>query len=114
MGGAKLLGLVLLVGATLAAQACKTACDPETIERATAFLESHQSCVVDTDCVVVSDYCEEIPGGFCGQLVMSREGAASAEWAALDKELRDCGPSECTVCLAAVIPACSDGSCNGP
>jgi hypothetical protein len=114
MGGAKLVGLVLIMGGALAAQACKTACDPATIDRAVQFLRSQQSCEVDSDCVVVSDYCEELPGGFCGQLVMSREGAASAEWAALDKELRDCGPSECTVCDAAVVPACSSGSCNGP
>jgi hypothetical protein len=32
----------------------------------------------------------------------------------LDRELRDCGPSECTVCAAALTPGCTDGSCNGP
>jgi hypothetical protein len=114
MGGAKFVGLVLVVSAALAVQGCKTGCEPETIERAVAFLKAHQSCEIDEDCVVVSDYCEAIPGGFCGQLVMNRAGASSGEWASLDAELSDCGPSECTMCLAAVLPACRDGSCNGP
>jgi hypothetical protein len=114
MGGAKFVGLLLVVSAALAAQACKTGCEPETIERAVAFLEAHQSCEVDTDCVVVSDYCQEIPGGFCGQLVMNRAGSSSPEWAALDAELKDCSPSSCEVCLAAVVPTCTDGSCGGP
>ncbi len=114
MGGAKLFGLVLVAGAAFAAPACKTGCDPETIDRAMAVLESNQACEVDSDCVVVPDYCGELPGAFCGQLVMNRRGAASAEWAALDEELTDCGPSECTVCGAAVLPTCTNGACNGP
>jgi hypothetical protein len=113
MGGVNLVGLLLVVSAALAAQGCKT-CERKTIERATAFLEAHQSCEVDADCVAVSDYCEEIPGGFCGQLVMNRAGSSSPEWAALDAELKDCSPSDCEVCLAAVVPTCTDGSCGGP
>jgi hypothetical protein len=114
MGGAKFVGYVLVVSAALAVQACKTSCEPKTIERAVAFLKAHQSCEVDADCVAVSDSCEEIPGGFCGQLVMSRAGATSAEWASLDAQLEDCSPSECTVCDAAVVLTCTDGSCGGP
>ena len=77
-------------------------------------MEAHQSCETDEDCVVVSDYCEELPGGWCGQLTMSREGADSAEWGEIDAELSDCGPSECTVCLGALVPTCNKGSCGGP
>jgi hypothetical protein len=114
MGGAKFVGFLWVVSAASAAQGCKTACEPKTIDRAVAFLNAHQSCEVDADCVVVSDYCGELPGGFCGQLVMSREGASSSEWASIDAELKDCSAEECTQCLAAVLPACMDGSCNGP
>ena len=114
MGGAKFLGFLLVVSAASAAASCKTACEPKTIDRAVAFLKAHQSCEVDADCVVVSDHCGELPGGFCGQLVLSREGVSSSEWASIDAELEDCSAEECTQCLAAVVPACTDGSCNGP
>jgi hypothetical protein len=114
MGGAKFVGLISMVSAALAAQGCKTACEQETIERAVAFLKTHQSCEVDADCVVVSDYCEELPGGWCGQLVMNRTGSTSGEWASLDAELKDCSPSSCEVCAGGVIAACRDGSCGGP
>jgi hypothetical protein len=93
--------------------ACKNGCDAETVQRAVAFLDSHQSCETDDDCVIVSDFCEELPGGFCGQLPMNREGALSKEWQALDAELRDCGPDSCSVCGAASIPTCTAGSCRG-
>lgn len=89
------------------------ACDPEMTQRAVYYLHAHRECQTDEDCVIVPDYCGELPGGFCGQLVMSRAGANSAEWKAFDRELRDCGPSECTQCLAAVTPGCTDGVCGG-
>jgi hypothetical protein len=92
---------------------CTDKCDPETIDKAVAFLDSHQSCETDEDCTTVSDFCEELPGGFCGQLAMSKEGAESSEWKALEQELGDCGPDECTVCNAELIPSCGNGSCRG-
>jgi hypothetical protein len=104
--------LLAVVGAGLTS--CKSGCDADTIERATAFLDSHQSCETDDDCVIVSDYCGELPRGFCGQLSMSRSGAASAEWKELDAELRDCAADDCAVCLAAAIPTCTAGSCSPP
>jgi hypothetical protein len=102
--------VLALVGACLSG--CKTGCDGDTIQRATDYLDAHQSCETDDDCVIVSDYCGELPGGFCGQLPMSRAGAVSARWKQLDAELRDCAPDECAVCLAAAIPACTEGSCR--
>ncbi|HEX6767297.1 MAG TPA: hypothetical protein VF103_17485 [Polyangiaceae bacterium] len=93
---------------------CESSCDQKTVDRAVAFMEGHQSCEVDADCVVVGDFCEEIPGGWCGQLTMNRSGKESAEWRAIEDELRDCAPSKCTVCLGALEPSCSNGSCGGP
>ena len=89
-------------------------CDQELVDRATKFMADHQSCAVDADCVVVSDYCEVLPKGYCGQLSMSRAGKDSAEWAAIDQELKDCSPSNCDVCGAGLIPTCRNGSCTGP
>ena len=107
-----------LAGVVLAAAACTGCkagqCDPDLVDHAVGFLKAHQSCEVDADCVVVSDFCGTLPKGFCGQLVMNREGKASAEWGDISKELKDCSPEECTVCLAATVPACTDGSCQGP
>lgn len=107
----------MVVTTTLAAsvQGCGAGtCDQALVDRATKFMAEHQSCTVDADCVVVSDYCEALPKGYCGQLTMSRAGKDSAEWAGIDQELKDCSPTKCTVCLAALIPACRNGSCNGP
>lgn len=104
--GVPLLGALGLWG-------CTSGCDAETIQRATAFLDAHQACESDDDCVNVSDHCGELPGGFCGQLPMNREGASSKEWQALDAELRDCGPDECSECLAFRVPTCTAGSCRG-
>ncbi len=58
-------------------------CDKETVDRAVRFIETHQSCQTDADCVVIRDFCEALPGGYCGQLTMSRAGAESAEWSSL-------------------------------
>jgi len=103
------------IGITLVClQGCSSGCDEETIDRAVAFLDAHQSCATDNDCVVVSDQCRELPGGFCGQLAMNRQGAEAAEWKSLERELHDCAPESCSVCLAALIPTCADGSCRGP
>jgi hypothetical protein len=105
-----------LAGAGLTAlglYACNSGCDQEVIDRAVAFIDAHQTCSTDEDCVVIDDFCAEIPGGYCGQLPMSRAGAESAEWQALEGELGDCAPDECTQCLALLIPSCSNGFCNG-
>jgi hypothetical protein len=93
-------------------QGCESGCDDETVERAVAFLDAHQSCETDDDCVTVHDACEEIPDGYCGQIAMSREGAESSEWNDIQAELEDCAPSECTVCGAALVPRCFEGSCD--
>jgi hypothetical protein len=111
----KRAAVVALLGFTGAcASGCKGGCDADTIQRATDYLDSHQSCETDDDCVIVSDYCGELPGGFCGQLPMSRAGAVSAEWKELDAELRDCGPDKCSVCGAGAVPTCTAGSCRPP
>jgi hypothetical protein len=88
-------------------------CDEGTINRAIAFLDAHQNCTTNDDCTVVADHCGELPGGFCGQLPMSREGAESAEWKSLEREVHECAPESCTVCGAALIPTCTNGSCRG-
>jgi hypothetical protein len=103
-----------LLAAAVGATGCRSSCDQETVDRAVAILEANQSCETDADCRVVSDFCEELPGGWCGQLVMNRQGVESAEWKAVSAELKDCGPSECTQCLGALVPTCSNGSCGGP
>ena len=105
-------GCVVLVAFVFSA--CESGCDQEVIDRARKVLQANQSCESDEDCVTVSDFCEELPGGFCGQLVMSREGSESAEWKILERELDDCAPDSCTVCLAARVPTCTNGSCGGP
>jgi hypothetical protein len=92
---------------------CSSGCDEETINRAVAFLDANQSCDDDGDCVVVSDHCRELPGGFCGQLAMNRQGNESAAWQAIERELRDCAPERCSVCAAALVPTCVSGSCRG-
>ena len=86
----------------------------ETVDRAVAFMEAHQSCETDADCAVVSDFCETLPGGFCGQLTMSRAGEESAEWRSITAELEECSPEKCAQCLAALVPVCFEGSCGGP
>jgi hypothetical protein len=113
----KAIGVVLVVGlGGLGVSACggDEGCNPQTVERASAFVDAHQSCETDADCVVVRDHCGVLPGGFCGQLSLSREGAASAEWRSLDAELQGCSPSSCAVCAAAMIPTCTSGSCRRP
>lgn len=94
---------------------CEAECDQATVDRAVQFLESHQSCEVDADCVIVGDFCGEIPSenALCGQLTMNEQGKQSAEWRGIEEELGDCAPSECTRCLAARVPGCSNGSCGG-
>jgi hypothetical protein len=95
---------------------CEEECDQATVDRTVQFLENHQSCEVDADCVIVSDFCGEIPSenALCGQLTMSKQGEQSAEWQEIEEELDDCSPSECTECLAARVPRCANGSCGGP
>lgn len=93
-------------------QACTGGCADEDIDRAVAFINAHQTCSVDADCAVISDYCEELPGGYCGQLSMNREGAESSEWMALSRELSDCSSESCSVCGAALLPTCTNGACG--
>jgi hypothetical protein len=106
------VGWVPLVGA-LGLSGCKEGCDAETVQRASAFVDAHQACDSNDDCVNVTDHCGELPGGFCGLLPMNREGASSAEWQQLDAELGDCSPEECAVCGAYREPTCTAGSCRG-
>jgi hypothetical protein len=109
------LGAISMVGtAALGLYACSSGCDQETVDRAVAYLSSHQACEIDGDCVVVGDYCEEIPGGYCGQLTMNRVGFDSAEWQAIAGDLEDCASSKCSVCDALLLPTCVNGSCGGP
>jgi hypothetical protein len=107
-----LFWLPLLGG--LALLGCKDGCDADVVQRASAFVDAHQACDSNEDCVIIHDHCGELPGGFCGQLPMNREGATSKEWQKLDAELRDCAPDECDVCLAALVPTCTAGSCRAP
>lgn len=102
------IAVVLLAGAL---PGC--GCDQEAIDRAVAFLDAHQSCRTDDDCAVVSDMCETIPGGSCGQLAMNRTGAESAEWRSIRDDLEGCAPDKCAVCLGLLVPTCSNGSCRG-
>lgn len=111
----RLLALASLAAAAALLASCKAqSCDPEPVDRAEAFLEAHQSCETDADCVVVTDFCGTLPNGYCGQLVMNQQGKSSSEWADISDVLKDCSPEECTVCLAARVPACNDGRCGGP
>jgi hypothetical protein len=112
----KTMGVVLLVGlGGLGVSGCgDEGCDPALVQRASAFIDAHQSCETDDDCVVIGDHCGVLPGGFCGQLSMSRDAEASAEWRSLDAELSDCSPSSCAVCAAALVPTCTSGSCSRP
>jgi len=110
----RLIRVVGVVAGLTGAWACSTdeQCPEDTIDQAVRYLKAHQSCETDADCVIVSDYCETLPSGTCGQLIVSRDGAASADWKSLDARLRACAPGDCIVCNAAVIPACSNGSCS--
>ena len=101
------------VGMTIALLGCESGCDQEAIDRAVAFIDDNQACETDDDCVTISDFCAEIPGGFCGQLAMSKQGAESSAWKAIERELSDCAPSSCEVCDAALVPTCTAGSCRG-
>jgi hypothetical protein len=75
-------------------------------------VEAHRSCVTNDDCVIVSDHCRKIPGGFCGQLSINREGAKSEDWKRLEGLLDECGPNSCTMCAVALGPTCAEGSCG--
>jgi hypothetical protein len=78
------------------------------------FIETHQSCEVDADCVVVTTGCFTIPSGLCGQAIMSREASETVEWAELQRDLFDCSEDPCAVCNAALSPgSCLEGSCGG-
>jgi hypothetical protein len=64
------------------------------------FIETHQSCEVDADCVVVTTGCFTIP--------------STVEWAELQRDLFDCSEDPCAVCNAALSPgSCQEGSCGG-
>ena len=108
----RIMSMAVVLGSLSILSACQDGCDAATVDRAVAFLDAHQSCATDEDCVTVSDYCEELPGGYCGQLPMSRAGAESPEWKDLDRKLRDCAPDKCAVCGALLIPSCQEGSCR--
>ena len=107
------VALAALGLALVSLHGCASGCDEETIDRAVAFLDTHQTCTTNADCVTVSDMCEELPGGFCGQLPMNREGASSAQWNSIERQLKDCAPESCTVCSAALVPTCTNGACRG-
>jgi hypothetical protein len=109
---AALAAVLGLAGACVSG--CKDGCDPESVHRATEFVDAHQSCETDDDCVIVDDHCGQLSGGFCGQLRMNRAGAVSSEWRALDAEIGDCAPDSCSVCGAAAVPTCTAGSCRPP
>jgi len=106
------LASLVVAGSSFVLYGCST-CDAESIDRAVAFIDAHQSCETDADCVVVSDMCEEIPGGWCGQIPMNRQGAESSEWRTLADDVQKCGPESCAQCVGALIPSCSNGSCGG-
>ena len=107
--------LVVFGAVALAVVGCDgDTCDEEVVDRARAFVDAHQSCETNDDCSVVSDACGEVPGGFCGQLAMNREGAESAEWKALERTLKACAPpSSCVSCAAGLGTGCKDHSCRG-
>lgn len=104
----------LLGAAALLSQSCSSGCDGELIDDAVAFIDAHQSCETDEDCVDIGDFCEELPGGWCGQKFMNRAGAVSVEWRELSRQLRSCAPSPCTVCGGLFLPQCSGGVCATP
>ena len=86
-------------------------CEDETVERARSFLENHKSCERDPDCVVVSGFCGELPGGTCGRVTMNRQGRDSVEWKELETELGECS-GDCAQCDIGIIPTCMSGSCS--
>ena len=94
---------------------CESGCNEQAVERAQRFIETHQSCEGDQDCVIVDDFCGQIHGEhtLCGQLTMNRQGKESAEWREIEEELGEC-TGECARCLAARGVGCSNGSCGGP
>jgi hypothetical protein len=102
-------GLVAVVGFS----GCEAGCDDEIVDRAIQSLDSHQGCEGPPDCVILSDFCGELPGGVCGQTTMNREGRESAKWLAIEKELGECVPTECGDCEAGRLPTCINGACNG-
>jgi len=108
----KLAALLLLTLPVAAVQACSTGCDDATVGRAVAFIDAHQTCETDDDCVVTHDACGKIPGGYCGQLAINRQGQASPEWASISSELDDCAPDTCSNCLALLTPLCTNGCCT--
>jgi hypothetical protein len=91
---------------------CESGCDEEAIDRAVAFIDDNQACETDDDCATVGDFCAEIPGGFCGQIAMSKKGAESSAWKTIERELADCASSSCDVCTALLVPTCTAGSCS--
>lgn len=103
-----------MVGALATAGCQGGSCDQALVDRAESFIKAHQGCETDADCVIISDYCETLPHGFCGQLVMSKAAKTSPDWVEINQELLDCSPSKCTVCAGAREPRCTNGSCNGP
>jgi hypothetical protein len=106
------VGVFLAGSAGIGLFGCDSGCDQKTIDRAVAFRNAHQSCATDDDCIVISDFCEELPGGYCGQLAINREGYESAEWKTLESRLEDCAPSSCSVCGAALLATCISGRCD--
>ncbi len=111
--GPGVVSVTILAGA-VAVAGCESGCPQALVNDAVKFIDAHQSCRTDDDCVTFSNQCGEIPGGSCGTLVMNREGKESAEWRAIEKELADCAPDSCEICGLAVIPACTSGSCVPP
>jgi hypothetical protein len=101
-----------VLGMAVGLLGCESGCGEEAIDRAVAFIDENQACETADDCVAVGDLCAEIPGGFCGQIAMSKKGAESSEWKTIERELSDCAPSSCDVCLAELVPTCTAGSCR--
>ncbi|HVR20464.1 MAG TPA: hypothetical protein VMS65_12225 [Polyangiaceae bacterium] len=108
----RLASLVAAGSSLVVLYGCST-CDAGSIDRAVAFIDAHQSCETTADCVIVGDMCREIPGGFCGQIPMNREGAESDAWRALKQDVDDCAEDSCDQCLAGLEPSCFNGSCGG-
>lgn len=107
-------GRTLILWATLltlpACGNCKS-----SAEDADTFVRNseNQTCEVDDDCVVVRSNCSPMKTTFCGQVAMSADAAASEEWKEIEQGLEACD-SDCSVCLAALIPSCTGGSCRAP
>ena len=102
----------LLLSTLFLSTACGTCKDAE--EEASAFLQdtTNLECESDSDCVVVSTGCAEVPGAFCHQVQLSKLAAETKGWQLIQEDLDSCGPKSCVSCLALLLPHCSSGQCG--